>query len=571
MSESPVPRPLEGDALRIQQLKEKLAQAQHNQTFFTRGAAATSLNRPKSPLNLKLNTAPASSCLDRSSILPDDLISPGQRNADPFAKLNFRHDAPAVGSISAGSTRRQAPAIQPPPNRLTSEQKREPYHHFRLRSSTPPQVDPSTNSDAAKRAATSEVAPFMYQELPDGIQDRRGLYSPLSSPEVESHNPFDAPSLSHSATHLGTSSPLNPNKSASQQPLPVSNPAGRRQTVDPSVVALTTKNARGFFNNFLHKKKREDASANSRGNRPASDVRTVAPDQFTSPFEQTSRPQYQARNSTVNVPSFSALRNAPGRRQPSMTDAALRVKRSTVSLDRSPGTSISTTSGVVLDTDLSHISDIVRTVTDSSTLPKNDFYFKDARNTVASNEAIEDFGEAAWAPPESWAVRRPEDVGKMDLTFDEPDPLDDAISRSRKESHISALTNTSDVQAKRGPNHQMRIFRGDWTFATMVCGLHTTTESLMAILGRKFFLPSVANHQMLIERNGLSRVLQSWEKPFLLQKTLLEEAGYTEEDRLEELGREDNSYLCRFIFTTCSVPSFSMVRSSLFFRARLSG
>lgn len=46
------------------------------------------------------------------------------------------------------------------------------------------------------------------------------------------------------------------------------------------------------------------------------------------------------------------------------------------------------------------------------------------------------------------------------------------------------------------------------------------------------------------------------EKPALLQRRRLEQAGYTEADSFEELGREDFSYLCRFIYRPDSVPSF---------------
>ena len=46
----------------------------------------------------------------------------------------------------------------------------------------------------------------------------------------------------------------------------------------------------------------------------------------------------------------------------------------------------------------------------------------------------------------------------------------------------------------------------------------------------------------------LERVLQLNEHPIQIQKTLLEQIGYTEEDRIEDVGREDNSYLFRFTF-----------------------
>lgn len=44
------------------------------------------------------------------------------------------------------------------------------------------------------------------------------------------------------------------------------------------------------------------------------------------------------------------------------------------------------------------------------------------------------------------------------------------------------------------------------------------------------------------------RILQPNERPLLIQKTLLEQMGYTEQDHIEDVGREDNSYLLRFTF-----------------------
>lgn len=38
------------------------------------------------------------------------------------------------------------------------------------------------------------------------------------------------------------------------------------------------------------------------------------------------------------------------------------------------------------------------------------------------------------------------------------------------------------------------------------------------------------------------------ERPVLLQKRRFEQAGYTELDKLDDLGREDNSYLCKLVY-----------------------
>ncbi|CAG8447012.1 15253_t:CDS:10, partial [Dentiscutata erythropus] len=81
----------------------------------------------------------------------------------------------------------------------------------------------------------------------------------------------------------------------------------------------------------------------------------------------------------------------------------------------------------------------------------------------------------------------------------------------------------------------IRIFRPDATFGTVNCGLNTTTSELLQIL---------------------ERVLGSHERPLQLQKKWLEQAGYTVNDNLEDLGREDNSYLVRFTFRETTVPRF---------------
>lgn len=53
---------------------------------------------------------------------------------------------------------------------------------------------------------------------------------------------------------------------------------------------------------------------------------------------------------------------------------------------------------------------------------------------------------------------------------------------------------------------------------------------------------------MSADQRSIERVLQPHERPIQIQKTLLEQMGYTEQDRIEDVGREDNSYLVRYIF-----------------------
>lgn len=56
----------------------------------------------------------------------------------------------------------------------------------------------------------------------------------------------------------------------------------------------------------------------------------------------------------------------------------------------------------------------------------------------------------------------------------------------------------------------------------------------------------------------------------MLQRRWLKEIGYTEDDDLDGLGREDNSYLFRFLFKEC-VTQASVVRLHCAFGLRLLG
>ncbi|KAF7727155.1 cysteinyl-tRNA synthetase [Apophysomyces ossiformis] len=146
----------------------------------------------------------------------------------------------------------------------------------------------------------------------------------------------------------------------------------------------------------------------------------------------------------------------------------------------------------------------------------------------------------SWAPPDSWAVQPPsmKTSGMMtgSTLMDEEMPEFD---------EYSIMDEKWDVTKK---NFCIRIFRPDATFGTLQVPLNVTTSELMYKLAGKFFLQDMSKHNLVLSRHNLERVLQPNERPLQLQKMLLEQMGYTDEDRIEDVGREDNSYLLRFTF-----------------------
>ncbi|KAH8675486.1 protein phosphatase 2C [Xylariales sp. PMI_506] len=147
-----------------------------------------------------------------------------------------------------------------------------------------------------------------------------------------------------------------------------------------------------------------------------------------------------------------------------------------------------------------------------------------------SQAGLGGFGGGAWSAPDSWAVRR---------TAEEQAPDTEAIEES-------VILPRPDE--KRAP-HCIRVFRRDGTFATIQLPLDSTVSDVMAHVVKKTYVhDGLENYHMVLRKHDLTRVLAAIERPLLIQKRLLQQAGYEEKDRLEDVGREDNSYLCRFMF-----------------------
>lgn len=105
----------------------------------------------------------------------------------------------------------------------------------------------------------------------------------------------------------------------------------------------------------------------------------------------------------------------------------------------------------------------------------------------------------------------------------------------------------TDSKLARGPNHIIRVFKEDNTFTTILCPLETTTAELLTIVQRKFFFELISNFQITLYLGSKVKVLEPFEKPLKIQMGLLTLSGYTENDNLRIIGREDLSFVCKFV------------------------
>lgn len=153
-------------------------------------------------------------------------------------------------------------------------------------------------------------------------------------------------------------------------------------------------------------------------------------------------------------------------------------------------------------------------------------------------ESAAELPQGAWDAPDSWAVKKAGDdlVGRLPEIDENGD---------------------SGGEEDDGTPYCVRVFRVDSTFATLSTGVNTTVADILQMLGRKSFLQDeLNNYQIVMRKHDLSRQLEPGERPIHIQKRLLEQVGYQANDHIEEIGREDNSYLCRFTFLPNKLSGF---------------
>ncbi|KAF7945311.1 hypothetical protein EAE96_010087 [Botrytis aclada] len=170
-------------------------------------------------------------------------------------------------------------------------------------------------------------------------------------------------------------------------------------------------------------------------------------------------------------------------------------------------------------------------------------------NNIFSGNGHEDEGKAdaesagglGWNAPDSWAVKKVDDENMSRLP-----EIDEA-----------GIPQKADEKASP---YCIRIFKVDGTFATLSTALNTTVTELVAQLNKKTYqADNLENYQIVMRKHDLQRILAPGERPLVIQRRLLEQAGYEPGDRIEDVGREDNSYLCRFSFLPARQGGYASV------------
>jgi len=191
-----------------------------------------------------------------------------------------------------------------------------------------------------------------------------------------------------------------------------------------------------------------------------------------------------------------------------------------------------------LDTDLEHMEGIISQPRPLSPTDRGGGIF-DGTSRGDDGKDMNGMPAGNWDAPESWQVKKHGDdiVGRL------PEIADDLAGGGVQDD---------------GTSYFIRVFRIDSTFATLSAPLNATVADILVMLGRKSFLQDdLNNYEIVMRKNDLSRQLELGERPILMQKRLLEQVGYTAADKIEDIGREDHSYLCRFTFLPTKLSGYS--------------
>ncbi|KAI0401032.1 protein phosphatase 2C [Xylaria palmicola] len=191
-----------------------------------------------------------------------------------------------------------------------------------------------------------------------------------------------------------------------------------------------------------------------------------------------------------------------------------------------------------LDTNLNDMEGILSRPLPLTPVDPGMFHFSEFEPVIEPASATSKPG-GAWNAPDSWAVRKTAEEN------DDHAPENDGVG-------------TPPRLEEKGTPHCIRVFRSDGSFATVQLPLSATVGEVMHQVKKKTLITEgVENYHIVLKKHDLYRILSAGERPLLIQKRLLQQAGYEEKDRLEDIGREDNGYLCRFLFLSARDSTFN--------------
>ena len=317
---------------------------------------------------------------------------------------------------------------------------------------------------------------------------------------------------------------------------PTPSSSGSFSNMAPKSPVVTSGKRIGFLKGFDKFRGRKPDDNNKRENLRESPSTSAPPQKqreksIAQPLGKRSKPDanQQRGNGTSNPAEPKSSKGLRG----------LRIGHSS-GKDRSESIAEPDTSGSLfkLDTNLNDMEGIVSGNAPMTPPGPNDIFGSFPAGEETQKAKAAEPAAAAWETPDSWIVKK---------------IPDENMSRLREIDENGEVLEEDD-----GAPYRVRIFRADSTFAVLSAGINASVAEVINLIGKKTFLQDdLNNYHIVMRKHETSRQLDPQERPLAIQKRLLEQAGYTKADRIEDLGGDDNSYLCRFTFLPAKLTGFT--------------
>ena len=163
----------------------------------------------------------------------------------------------------------------------------------------------------------------------------------------------------------------------------------------------------------------------------------------------------------------------------------------------------------------------------------------DDGDVAEGEEAREDY---SWQSPTSWGFLS-RDTYAMNAR-----PRRASVDRAVDLENLWALRIFKPVDTSDGVMSKV-IASSGYSYVTVSCDIDSTAAEICQMLIRKFTSNrDLSRFRLYVVHRNTERLLEHGDQPAQMLRSFLLTLGYTEDDQLNKIAREDHSYCCRFIF-----------------------
>ena len=149
-------------------------------------------------------------------------------------------------------------------------------------------------------------------------------------------------------------------------------------------------------------------------------------------------------------------------------------------------------------------------------------------------------------------------LGRSSAARDAAEPLEQAEPPPSTDvsppSPLVLRTSDMDMSMLRGRTF-LRVYQPNDSYVLLSCAPESTAAEMLYALGRHVAMADPQGYRLFLYERGMDRPLTASERPARIIRRRLLQAGYTEADDLDEMGRQDLSCLLRFVYRADRFPT----------------